>query len=587
MKRLKHMIVFKILFQACGKEIAGYLLTMACTAFLGPALLFLRGRVIDAAISEKGSLLLEMLYFSVVAFLSFLITYENNMGKQRMKRKLYGQFSTEVLEKFSKIQYSAYESEQTLNIIKRMGNAPQENILEFFNAFLELFSEIISALCYAVVFASLSVWCMILGLLAFGIMLFFDFRRMRIMANLYDEQTQEERLMESYEQMLGNKAVVYDLRVSGAVAFLLKKRKKLSDLIVKERYRRTIQSQLVYECGDLVVVAWMAIILLFLVDSFIKGTVTIGLFVTLVGSLQQMIDSFRKIGDEYFELQRRIMFLDYYLSFMRLEETAERESGDLELEEEGIRFEHVTFTYPGKTEPALRDVSFVMKPRTRMALVGENGSGKSTLIKLMCGLYKPDSGRILINGRDTAMLNSKALIRNFSVIFQDYGRYFFTVQENVELGDIEKMSRSHEQRELEVKAALHEGLSDELAEKLQQPLGNLSEDGIELSGGQWQRLALSRTCYRDSEILILDEPTASLDPVAENELYANFIEMMKNRSCILISHRLAVARYVDRILVLQRGELIEDGDHESLMQRNGAYASMYYAQSHWYSQDAV
>ena len=217
-----------------------------------------------------------------------------------------------------------------------------------------------------------------------------------------------------------------------------------------------------------------------------------------------------------------------------------------------------------------------------MALVGENGSGKSTLIKLMCGLYKPDSGRILINGRDTAALDSRALIRNFSVIFQDYGRYFFTVQENVELGDIDKMSRSQEQREPEVKAALHEGLSDELAERLRQPLGNLSEDGIELSGGQWQRLALSRACYRDSEILILDEPTASLDPVAENELYANFIEMMKNRSCILISHRLAVARYVDRILVLQRGELIEDGDHESLMRKNGAYASMYYAQSHWY-----
>lgn len=250
----------------------------------------------------------------------------------------------------------------------------------------------------------------------------------------------------------------------------------------------------------------------------------------------------------------------------------------------GIRFEHVTFTYPGQAEPVLRDVNFTLVPGSRTALVGQNGSGKSTLIKLICGLYPPDSGRILIDGRDAAELGQKALQRYFSVIFQDYGRYFFTVQENVELGDVEKMHRAGHGREREVRAALHKGLSDGLAGKLGQPLGNLSPEGMELSGGQWQRLALSRACYRDSEVLVLDEPTAALDPVAENELYGNFVEMMEGRSCILISHRLAVARYTDRILVLQKGELIEEGDHDSLMQKGGVYASMYQAQSHWYAQ---
>ena len=210
----------------------------------------------------------------------------------------------------------------------------------------------------------------------------------------------------------------------------------------------------------------------------------------------------------------------------------------------------------------LRDVNFTLVPGSRTALVGQNGSGKSTLIKLICGLYPPDSGRILIDGRDAAELGQKALQRYFSVIFQDYGRYFFTVQENVELGDVEKMHRAGHGREREVRAALHKGLSDGLAGKLGQPLGNLSPEGMELSGGQWQRLALSRACYRDSEVLVLDEPTAALDPVAENELYGNFVEMMEGRSCILISHRLAVARYTDRILVLQKGELIEEGDHD-------------------------
>lgn len=594
-KQSKYIFLFYSLFQACGKEMVWYLITMIFAAFSGPALLLFRGRILDTAVSGRGNLLLEMLCFGVVAFLSFIMTYGNSMGKQRMKRKLYGQFSTKVLDKFSRIKYSAYESEKAINIIKRMGNAPQEHILEFINTFLEICSETISAICYAAVFTSLSLWCMLLGLFAFGLMLFFDLRRIRLMTELYEEQTSDERLMESYERMLGNKSTLYDLRVAGAVSYLLKKRKKLSDSIVKERYRRTIRSQGAYASGDMVVVAWMAVVLSFTVNSFVKGTITIGLFVALVGSLQQIIGSFRTIGDKYSELQRRAVYIDYYNVFMELDEIPiEKPIVKLiekpvifKLDETGIRFEHVTFTYPEQTEPALCDVSFVLDHRTRTALVGRNGSGKSTLIKLMCGLYKPDSGRILINGYDTANMDPNALIRCFSIIFQEYGRYFFTIQENVELGDVEKIHETAEKREQDVKAALHKGLADDLTEKLGQPLGNLSADGIELSGGQWQRLALSRTCYRDSEILVLDEPTASLDPVAENELYSNFVSMMENRSCILISHRLAVARYVDRILVLQDGALIEDGDHESLMQKNGVYASMYHAQSHWYSQENI
>ena len=242
----------------------------------------------------------------------------------------------------------------------------------------------------------------------------------------------------------------------------------------------------------------------------------------------------------------------------------------------------MTFTYPGQKEPALRDVSFALPPGTRTALVGHNGSGKSTLVKLLCGLYQPDSGRIFVDGRDIARLAPDALRRYFGVVFQDYGRYSFTVRENVELGDVEKMLDTAEARERHVRAALRQGLAEDLAGMLEKPLGNLSPEGIGLSGGQWQRLALSRACFRDSAVLLLDEPTASLDPVAENQLYANFTEMMRERACILISHRLAVARYTDRILVLEGGRLVEDGSHRALLEREGVYAAMYRAQSHWY-----
>lgn len=610
MKPTRYKVIVSSLFQACRTEMFWYLLTMLLLALLGPLSLLCRGRLLDAAVSGEGKLFGEMLLFGGIFLLSLLMTYGNRLGRQRMRKKLYGHFSEQVLGKFSRIRYAAYESQEALDTIKRAGDAPQEHILEFFTTFLEAASELIRIFCYGAVFAGLSFWCLILGIPAFGAMLYFDLKRIRLMMGLYEGQTREERLMESYEGALSGKETLYDLRVAGAVPFFLKKRKGLSDRIVKERYRRTIQSQLVYSYGEMATVLWMAVVLFFSVNALLKGKATLGLFVALVGSLQQMAGTFRALGEKYSELQRRAAYVGYYVAFLELAEapagktalTDQEESpagktaltekealagkkGTREAAGKGIRFEHVTFTYPGRKEPALRDVSFAMAPGTRTALVGHNGSGKSTLVKLLCGLYQPDSGHIFIDGQDVAQMSPDALRRHFSVVFQDYGKYSFTVRENVELGDVEKMRAPVREREKAVRAALRQGLAEDLAGMLEKPLGTLSPEGTGLSGGQWQRLALSRACYRDSAICVLDEPTASLDPVAENELYANFTEMMRERACILISHRLAVARYTDRILVLEGGRLVEDGTHGSLMEREGVYASMYLAQSHWYASE--
>lgn len=612
MKPTRYKVIVSSLFQACRTEMFWYLLTMLLLALLGPLSLLCRGRLLDAAVSGEGKLFGEILLFGGIFLLSLLMTYGNRLGRQRMRKKLYGHFSEQVLGKFSRIRYAAYESQEALDTIKRAGDAPQEHILEFFTTFLEAASELIRIFCYGAVFAGLSFWCLILGIPAFGAMLYFDLKRIRLMMGLYEGQTREERLMESYEGALSGKETLYDLRVAGAVPFFLKKRKGLSDRIVKERYRRTIQSQLVYSYGEMATVLWMAVVLFFSVNALLKGKATLGLFVALVGSLQQMAGTFRALGEKYSELQRRAAYVGYYVAFLELAEapagktalTDQEESpagktaltekealagkkGTREAAGKGIRFEHVTFTYPGRKEPALRDVSFAMAPGTRTALVGHNGSGKSTLVKLLCGLYQPDSGHIFIDGQDVAQMSPDALRRHFSVVFQDYGKYSFTVRENVELGDVEKMRAPVREREKAVRAALRQGLAEDLAGMLEKPLGTLSPEGTGLSGGQWQRLALSRACYRDSAICVLDEPTASLDPVAENELYANFTEMMRERACILISHRLAVARYTDRILVLEGGRLVEDGTHGSLMEREGVYASMYRAQSHWYASEEL
>ena len=182
----------------------------------------------------------------------------------------------------------------------------------------------------------------------------------------------------------------------------------------------------------------------------------------------------------------------------------------------------------------------------------------------------------MIDGVDIQSLDAEALRRTFSVVFQDYCKYTLTLRENVALGDITKLN---DDRALEsaLKMALAEGIAD-----LDAPLGKLEDDGIDLSGGQWQRLAIARACLPDSAFVILDEPTASLDPLAESRMYNSFAEVLRNRGCIMISHRLASARMADKIIVLSGGTVTETGSHDQLMQSGGLYADMYTAQSAWY-----
>ncbi|MDR3123743.1 MAG: ABC transporter ATP-binding protein/permease [Treponema sp.] len=224
----------------------------------------------------------------------------------------------------------------------------------------------------------------------------------------------------------------------------------------------------------------------------------------------------------------------------------------------------------------MRGVSFEIRSGERAAIVGENGAGKSTIIKLLLGLYRPGSGDIVINGRNINSIPDDERSAEFGAVFQDYCSYQFTLRENVALGDISKL---HD--DAAITRALEMAGADTIA-GLDAPLGKIEDKGIDLSGGQWQRIAIARSYLRDAPYVILDEPTASLDPLAESAMYENFATVLKNRGCIMISHRLASARMADRILVLDRGTIVETGSHAELSGAGGLYADMYQAQSAWY-----
>ncbi|HEY9888250.1 MAG TPA: ABC transporter ATP-binding protein [Candidatus Obscuribacterales bacterium] len=249
---------------------------------------------------------------------------------------------------------------------------------------------------------------------------------------------------------------------------------------------------------------------------------------------------------------------------------------------DGLRFEQVSFTYPGAAQPALSKVSFHLRPGQKLAIVGENGSGKTTLIKLLTRLYAPDEGRILLDGRDLQEWDMAVLRDRIGVIFQDFVRYQFTVGENIGVGDIHHFEQAPRWAIAADKGTATPFIQS-LPEGFETQLGKWFRGGQELSGGQWQKIALARAFMRtDADLLVLDEPTAAMDAEAEAQIFDQFRQATQNQMAILISHRFSTVRRADEILVLSGGQVLEYGTHESLLAQNGRYARLFYLQAAGY-----
>lgn len=249
---------------------------------------------------------------------------------------------------------------------------------------------------------------------------------------------------------------------------------------------------------------------------------------------------------------------------------------------ETIEFDNVSFKYPQSEVLALEDINMTIRAGEQIAITGENGAGKSTFVALLLGLYQPTSGHIRWNGVDISQLDPVLLWEKMSVVLQDFERYPLTLRENIELGNLNEPPG--DERIIEtLKACDLSDLYDKVGD-LDVPLGRLMSGGQELSGGQWQKVAIARAMVRQSEVVVLDEPTASIDPVSEVELYNRFQEVARDKTTMFVSHRLGWARFAERILVFHQGQLVEDGVHDELMQRGeaGIYASAFYAQAAWY-----
>ncbi len=322
--------------------------------------------------------------------------------------------------------------------------------------------------------------------------------------------------------------------------------------------------------------AWIAL-------STIRGAITLGDMTMYLLVFKQGQTAFASVLTTIGGMYEDNLYLSTLYDYLG-QHTRQVEGGASEgtLPGDGVRFEGVSFSYPGAATPALHGVDIHLKPGEKLAVVGENGSGKTTLIKLLTRLYEPTEGRVTLDGRDLREWDVRALRKRIGVIFQDFVRYQLLVGENVGVGDVERVDDEDSWQRAAVK-----GLAAPVIERLPSgfhtQLGRWFEDGQELSVGQWQKIALSRMFMREgADVLVLDEPTSAMDAEAEAQIFDHFRQMTQDRMAVLISHRFSTVRMADRIVVLHHGEVVEEGDHEGLMAADGRYAHLFAIQAQGY-----
>lgn len=421
---------------------------------------------------------------------------------------------------------------------------------------------------------------------AFVIMLipiaFAQLIRTRIIAKLEDETAPLTREYRHYDAAITDKEYFKETRLLGAYPFFFRRLKSTLTSLAKADWQAAKKTSLLELCINILSAAGYMAIVIMLIKALLMGEISIGAFVAVFTAMGMMYENLEYVVNDHFGAMMRDM--GKAQNYFRFMEMPERAGVDMQANfEEGIVAKDISFMYPGTQHLSISDVSLVIKAGETIAIVGANGAGKTTLVRLLLGLYMPNEGTVVANGMDTALANEKSLFAGVSGVFQRFQKYELTLNENVRAGDF----ASEETIDSAMRLANVDINSSNFSNGTDTMLSRSFEGGVDLSGGEWQRVAIARGLYRKHNLIVLDEPTAAIDPLEESRIYKQFVDISQGKTAVIVTHRLGSTRIADRVVVMNKGKIAETGTHDELMQHCGLYAEMFHAQAGWYDEDSV
>lgn len=592
-----------VLFQAKGVRLIPYILVLGAVSGASVVYInnFLYARILDALLEGRWETAVHTVFVLVAAVLVMELTskachrayahYQEPSEEETKKRTARKAFSmeyeeiekTETLQKFRRVRQGENGhggiANQLRNIYEYFTELAKVVFACGFVAYLLFQSDFEKENVVWFLASTAALTAVFVGVLWFGKMVSKDLAKLDLEMNLENEKTNSRSAY--VWNVSKSETCAQDIRMYHFSSYWLKKRMtdcNLATLFVQMGRIYGKKSGMVAFALQLLAGVTYGYVAL----KVLAGSISVGEVLMYAGAMITMVESIRKLMTLQMEINYSNIYLGTYEEFINLPNM--HYDGTLPVEKRSdneyrLSMEHVSFRYPGTEAYIIRDLSLDFTIGEKLALVGRNGAGKTTLIKLLLRFYEPTEGRILLNGIDIGKYDYEEYVRIFSVVFQDFRLYHFPLDENIAGSEIVDEER--------VKTVLEQVGMTERVNKMRNGIHTLlyheTGDGEALSGGEAQKVAIARAVYKDAPFVILDEPTAALDPLAEAEIYENFNALVGDKTAIYISHRMSSCKFCDKIVVLEQGEIAETGTHEELMERQGSYFALYQAQAQYYA----